>query len=74
MRAQRQSLIWQSPLTQMHFLTRYHNQEEGLSSIINGIKVLVQDFVHGEHVDLVLFEHFSHRFVANYLALVLWVL
>lgn len=41
------------------------SQEEQLFSLFDGIEILIQDFVHGEHVDLVLLEYPAHGFVAN---------
>jgi len=43
-------------------------------SIFDRIKILVQDFIHSEHVDFVLLEHFAHRFVADDIPLVRWIL
>ena len=42
--------------------------------LVDGIKVLVQDLVHGEHVYAVLLEHRTHRVVAANLSLVAGVL
>ena len=49
-------------------------KDDQLLSVVNGVKVLVQDFVHGEHVDFVLLEHFAHCFIANDIAFVRWIL
>jgi hypothetical protein len=43
-------------------------------SILNRIKILVQDLVHGEHVDLILLEHLTQRSIADDLSLIVRVL
>lgn len=43
-------------------------------SIFDGVKILIQDFVHSEHVNLVLLEHPAHCFVTNDVPFVRWIL
>jgi hypothetical protein len=44
------------------------------SNLIHSIQILIQNLVHGKHVDAILLEHRAQRIVAAYLALVGWVL
>jgi hypothetical protein len=44
------------------------------TSLVLGVEVLIENFVHGEHVNTVLFEDGAHGVVASYLALVAGVL
>lgn len=58
------------PAALMQYSTRNSNSYGQLLSIVDRIKVLVQNFVHSEHVDFVLLEHLTHWLIANDISLV----
>ena len=49
----------------MQFSTKSGDRYDQRLSFIDRIEVLIQDFVHGEHVNFVLLKHFTHCFVAD---------
>jgi hypothetical protein len=51
-----------------------HDSCASVDDLVDGVEILVEDLVHGEHVDAVLFKDCAHGFVAADLAPVIWVL
>jgi hypothetical protein len=53
---------------------RRRTQDEQLLSLIDRVQILVQDFIHGEHMDLFLLEDPTHRVIADNVPPVIWIL
>jgi hypothetical protein len=62
------------PLAWMQFSTRNEERYDHFLSVFDGVEILVQYFVHGEHMNFVLLEHFTHCLIADDVSFVGWIL